>query len=234
MSTALFIMSAARELTLKEGKTQPTGFWAEEFVVPYDLFDAAGFDITVASPEGKTPVVDEVSLGLAGGLPPKTNGFRKRLDALRDVLENTISLKDAAATHEEYDVVFYPGGHAPMEDLVTDEDSATILSERLANNQILGLVCHAPAAILATVDSDGRTPFAGKNITALSNVEEMLNPNVRNTKWLLEDRLVEAGLKFHKAALPYRPYTKVDGALFTGQNPQSSAQLADELIRAVC
>ena len=51
--------------------------------------------------------------------------------------------------------------------------------------------------------------------------------------WLLEDRLKEAGLKYEKATLPFRPKLVRDGNLFTGQNPQSSEKLAKALVEAV-
>ncbi len=59
MTRILFVVSAADHWTLQDGTRHPTGFWAEELVEPYTVFDEAGYDITVATPGGRTPVVDQ-------------------------------------------------------------------------------------------------------------------------------------------------------------------------------
>lgn len=228
MTSVLMVLSAAEHWTLTDGHRHPTGFWAEEFVVPYDLFTAAGWDITVATPGGVPPTVDELSLGIAGGLPPKTRGLRERLGELAPVLGAPSVLADVDA--DAYDLVFYPGGHGPMEDLAVDPVSAALLARRLASGRPLALLCHAPAAILAATNPDGTSPFAGYQMTALSNREEKLNLFAKKAPWLLQDRLVAARVDYSKARLPLRPYVVVDRNLYTGQNPQSSERLAARLI----
>lgn len=100
---------------LKTARSTPTGFWAEEFIAPYDIFTEAGYDITVATPRGVKPVVDEISLSISGGTDPlSAKKLKSRLAELSDVLENPADLHDQ--NEEDYDLVFYPGGHGPMED----------------------------------------------------------------------------------------------------------------------
>lgn len=131
----------------------------------------------------------------------------------------------------EYDLVFYPGGHGPMEDLAYDKVSGKLLTERLASGKPLALLCHAPAVINATVDENGKTLFAGKRMTGLSNREERFNSFGRKAPWLLEDKLKELGVRYEKGALPLTPYIVTDGNLYTGQNPQSSEKLAESLVK---
>jgi putative intracellular protease/amidase len=232
MTSVLMAVTAARHWTLTDGTRHPTGFWAEEFVAPYDIFTAAGFDVTVAAPGAETPIVDELSLGLTGGILPHTvKKFRARLEELAPVLENPSDLH--AINQEDYDLVFYPGGHGPMEDLAVDEISGKILTDRLASGRPLALLCHAPAALLATVDADGNTPFAGKRVTGLSNPEELINSFAKKAPWLLEDKLKEIGADYTKAKIPFRPHVIQDGNLYTGQNPQSSKKLAETLVSAL-
>ncbi|HIW90420.1 MAG TPA: type 1 glutamine amidotransferase domain-containing protein [Candidatus Corynebacterium avicola] len=232
MTTVLMAVTAARHWTLTDGTKHPTGFWAVEFLAPYDIFTGAGFDVTVATPGAATPVVDELSLGLTGGILPHTvKKFRARLEELTDVLENPSDLH--TVNQEDYDLVFYPGGHGPMEDLAVDEVSGKILSDRLASGRPLALLCHAPAALLATVDEDGTTPFAGKQVTGLSNREELINSFAKKAPWLVEDKLKEVGVDYSKALLPFRPHVIRDGNLYTGQNPQSSKKLAETLVSAL-
>ncbi|WP_341870583.1 alpha/beta hydrolase fold domain-containing protein [Flexivirga meconopsidis] len=227
MTSVLMVLSAAHVWTLRDGTLHPTGVWAEEFVVPYELFTAAGFDVTVATPGGKEPVIDKLSLGISGGLPAKTRKIGAEAKRLAPVLEHPANLSDVDQV--DYDLVFYSGGHGPMEDLAVDETSGALLSARLASGRPLALLCHAPAASLAARSPDGSWPFAGYRMTGLSNREERLNPFAWKAKWLLEDRLKESGADYSKG-FPLRPHIVVDRNLYTGQNPQSSEQLAKQLI----
>lgn len=232
MTTVLMAVSAADHWTLNDGTHHPTGFWAEELVVPYEIFRDAGFDVTIATPGAVTPTVDPMSLSVKGGMLPTTaKKMKDKVQQMAHVLNAPEDLHTVDAA--SFDIIFYPGGHGPMEDLAYDKISGGILNERLASGKLLGLLCHSPAALLATIDdATGQTPFAGKQITALSNTEEAIVTNKSKAPWLLEDRLKEAGLKYEKAALPFRPKLVRDGNLFTGQNPQSSEKLAKALVEA--
>lgn len=231
MTKILQVLSAARVWTLKDGSEHPTGFWAEEFVVPYTLFTEAGWDVTVATPGGKQPVVDQLSLGVKGGVLPRTaKKLNAELDRLAPVLAQPADLSEMDPG--QFDVVFYSGGHGPMEDLAVDPVSGALLTKRLASNRPLALLCHAPAAALAAHNPDGSWPFAGYRMTGLSNIEERLNPFAWKAKWLLEDRLKEAGADY-TAGLPLKSHVIVDRNLYTGQNPGSSAALARRIIADV-
>ena len=227
MTSVLIVVSAADRWTLNDGTTHPTGYWAEELAEPHRIFAAAGWDITIATPGGVPPTVDGLSLGFAGGLPAKTRAVADYLRKL-DALAHPKVLADIDPA--DYDVVFYPGGHGPMEDLAEDADSGRILTTVLESGQPLALLCHAPAATLAARREDGTWPFEGYRMTALSNTEERLNRFSRKAKWLLEDRLVESGAIYRKGRLPLRPFIVVDRNLYTGQNPASSATLAHKLV----
>ncbi|MEJ6018608.1 type 1 glutamine amidotransferase domain-containing protein [Corynebacterium sp. H113] len=229
MTTILMALSAADSWTLKDGSKHPTGFWAEEFVVPYDTFVDAGFDVEVATPGGKRPVVDRLSLSMKGGVfPDAAKKLEERLRELDIVLANPKDLHQVSA--DDYDLIFFPGGHGPMEDLSDDATVGTMLNKRLASGKLLALLCHAPAALLATSTDSERSPFAGRRVTALSNVEERINPFSWKAKWLLQDKLEEAGLDY-SMSFPFRPHIVQDDNLFTGQNPQSSEKLAKALVK---
>jgi len=231
MIRVLQVLSAARVWTLKDGTEHPTGFWAEEFVVPYTLFTEAGWDVTLATPGGREPVVDQLSLGLKGGVLPHTaKKLKAELDRLAPVLEKPADLSELDP--DDFDVVFYSGGHGPMEDLAVDATSGALLTKRLASGRPVALLCHAPAAALAAANPDGSWPFAGYTMTGLSNAEERLNPFAWKAKWLLEDRLKEAGADY-TSGLPLKSKVVVDRNLYTGQNPGSSAALARRIITDV-
>ena len=231
MTSVLMVVSAATGWTLADGTVHPTGFWAEEFVEPHRIFSAAGWDITIATPGGVAPTVDRLSLGLAGGLPAKTRSLATYLDEHAELLSRPRPVADVDAG--DYDVVFYPGGHGPMEDLAVDEASGRLLGAALRSGTLLALLCHAPAAAFAARNPDGSWPFAGYRMTGLSNREESVNRFARKAKWLLQDRLVQHGARYVKGPVPFTPFVTSDRNLYTGQNPASSATLARRLVSEI-
>jgi putative intracellular protease/amidase len=228
MSKILFVMTGVDHWTLADGTKHPTGFWAEEAVAPYEAFKAAGHEIVVATPGGVVPVVDR------GSLAPEVNGGQEGADRIAAVLasmteiENPIRLEDVRL--DDYDAVFYPGGHGPMEDLAVNATSGGLLIDTLASGKPLGVVCHAPAALLAAEKSDGSNAFAGYRVAAFTNAEETQAGLAERAKWLLQTRLEEAGVDV-RAGEPWAPNVVVDRNLITGQNPASSAPLAAELLK---
>ncbi|MFG3125044.1 type 1 glutamine amidotransferase domain-containing protein [Streptomyces sp. NPDC048201] len=133
---------------------------------------------------------------------------------------------------ENFDAVYYPGGHGPMEDLSSDADSALLLRETLASGKPLGIVCHAPAALLATRDENGTTPFAGYRVAGFSNEEEAGVGFADRAKWLLEDELKKLPTEYSRGPV-WEPYTVVDRTLYTGQNPASSGPPAEEMLKVL-
>ncbi len=230
MSKILFVVTGAQHWTLADGSEHPTGFWAEELAAPYRTFTAAGHEVDVATPGGVLPVVDQASLGA------DANGGQEQADAVKAELEEIEQLRAPLALEDvdagEYAAVFYPGGHGPMEDLSTDQASARVLTGTLASGKPLGVVCHAPAALLATEGAEGGSPFAGYRLTGFTNTEETQAGLAEKAPWLLQDRLVSLGADFREGQ-PWAPHIEVDRNLYTGQNPASSAPLAEEMLKAL-
>lgn len=230
MAKILFVMTGADRWTLADGSKHPTGFWAEEAVVPYQAFKDAGHTVTVATPGGVVPPVDH------GSLSPEAAGGAENAAAFKAVVESApefaapVALADVRLDADGYDAVYVPGGHGPMEDLAVDADSGRVLAGALAAGLPLGVVCHGPAALLAATGSDGANAFAGYRITAFTNDEERQAGLADNARWLLQDRLTEAGLTV-EAGQPWAPHIEADRTLVTGQNPASSAALAAELLK---
>ena len=214
--------------SLADGTKHPTGFWAEEAAAPYAAFKAAGHEIVVASPGGVVPPVDR------GSLAPEANGGQEAADRIAATLaaftelQHPIALDDVRL--DEYDAVYVPGGHGPMEDLAVDPVSGRLLTDALHSGKPLGVVCHGPASLLAAEQADGSNAFAGYKVAAFTNQEETLAGLADRAKWLLETRLVEAGVDV-QAAAPWAPHVIADRNLITGQNPSSSVPLAAELLK---
>ncbi|MEV0060245.1 type 1 glutamine amidotransferase domain-containing protein [Nocardia sp. NPDC050718] len=230
MAHILFVLTGADHWTLADGTKHPTGFWAEEFVAPYAAFTGAGHTVTVATPGGVLPPVDQ------GSLAAEANGGAERAAEIAEVLAGAEVLRQPIPLAEvrlaDYDAVFYPGGHGPMEDLAVDPVSGALLVDALASGKPLGVVCHAPAALLATADADGKSPFAGYRVAAFSNAEETQAGFAEKAKWLLADRLAALGVDYREGE-PWAPHIEVDRTLYTGQNPASSAPLAARMLDAL-
>lgn len=227
----LFVITAATHWTLADGTRQPAGFWAEEALGPYEVFTDAGYEIAAATPGGVPPTADALSLTPEFNGGPE--GAERMKAALRDATELAHPMPIEDVRIDDYDAVFYPGGWGPMEDLPDDKASGRLLTEWLASGKPLALVCHGPAALLATIDADGKSPFAGYGLTGLSNAEERLNGLADRAKWLLQDRLIhDLGVDYREGE-PFDPHVEVDRTLYTGQNPASAVPLARELTKAL-
>lgn len=226
MAKILFVVTGSDHWTLADGTKHPTGFWAEEAVVPYEAFTAAGHEIVVATPGGVVPTVDR------GSLAPEFNGGPEGAEkvtaalAAMTELERPVRIEDVDLA--EYDAVYYPGGHGPMEDLSVDVGSGKLLTDALAAGKPLGLVCHGLAALLATRENG--TPFTGYRVTGFTNAEENQAGLGPRATWLLQDGLTGLGVDFQEGE-PWAPYVVTDRNLVTGQNPASSAPVAAELLK---
>ncbi|MFE7174561.1 type 1 glutamine amidotransferase domain-containing protein [Streptomyces sp. NPDC057616] len=227
MSKILFVLTGADHWTLADGTLHPTGFWAEEAVAPYEAFKAAGHEIVVATPGGVVPTVDKSSLA------PEFNGGQENADRVAAVLAAAAELQRPVRLEDvnldDYAAVYYPGGHGPMEDLAVDAASGRLLTRTLESGKPLGVVCHGPAALLAA-EQDGVNSFAGYRVAAFTNAEETQSGFADQAKWLLQDRLTEAGVLVETGE-PWAPKVVVDRNLVTGQNPASSSPVAKELLK---
>jgi putative intracellular protease/amidase len=207
---------------------EKTGFWVEEFAAPYYAFIDAGVEVTLASPAGGQPPVD-----------PKSESEDSQTEATRRfdqdsesqaLVAKTIKLADVTA--DDYDAVFYPGGHGPMWDLTDNVDSIALIESFLAANKPVAAVCHASAAFLNIMDADGEYVVKGKAVTGFSNTEEDAVQLTDIVPFLLEDELVKRGGDYQKVA-DWNAFAVQDGLLITGQNPASSELAADKLLAAL-
>ena len=164
MAKVLFIVSGATYWVLKDGTRYATGYWAEEFANPYKILTDAGHEVVVATPNGVTPNVDMMSLR-----PEMVGGEQGALELeaiirSAEVMRRPLKLSDVRL--EDYDAVYLPGGHGPMSDLAFDADVGRLLTAQLASGNPLVIVCHGPAAMLAT-RIHGVSPFKGYRVTVL-------------------------------------------------------------------
>lgn len=231
MANVLMVVSAADSLTMKDGSEHPTGFWAEELVVSHQTLVDAGHTVHLATPGGAKPTVDQVSLAAdsAGG-EERAEGFRDYLAKIGAELSQPLVLADVSVA--SYDAVVMPGGHGPMADLYKDADLGRLLVAADKDGKVIAPFCHGPAGLLSATDDAGTFTFAGRRLTVFSNEEELNGGTGENTPWLVEDALKEKGAIVNNAAA-WSSHVVRDGNLITGQNPQSSEDVAKEVIKAL-
>jgi len=202
-----------------------TGFWLEEFAAPYYVFRDAGVDLTLASPNGGQPPLDPKS-DLPGSQTPAMTRFKKDETALK-ALANTVKLADMKA--EDFDTVFYPGGHGPMWDLAESPVSKALIESFYNSGKPVALVCHAPG-VLRHVTYQGEPLVKGKHVTGFTNGEEEEMKLTHVVPFLVEDELMKLGAIFEKKA-DWQSFVVTDGRLITGQNPASSTSAAQALLK---
>ena len=203
-----------------------TGFWLEELAAPYYTFMDAGAELTLASPEGGQPPLDPSS-NAPDAQTEATNRFQADLDA-QAALANTRKLDDIDIA--EFDAVFYPGGHGPLWDLAESATSVRLIEDALAANKPVATVCHAPGVLRHVKGSDGKPLVAGRKVTGFSNSEEEAVGLTNVVPFLVEDMLKDQGGQYSKGD-DWSSYVLVDGLLITGQNPGSSEETAQALLK---
>jgi len=207
---------------------KPTGFWLEELAAPYLRFRDAGADVTLASPKGGRPPVDPASEA-SDAQTDATRRFTADTHA-QAALDETRPLADVAA--DEFDAVFFPGGHGPLWDLASDPAAIRVTEAFARLGKPIAAVCHGPAVFRAVTGADGKPLVAGRRVTGFSDAEEAAVGLTEAVPFSIEQVFRDQGAEYISADA-FTPLAVADGKLITGQNPQSSEQTADRLLEAM-
>lgn len=202
-----------------------TGFWLEEFAAPYFVFRDADIELTLTSPKGGQPPVDPKS-DLPENQTPAMARF-KQDEIAQQALAHTVPLADMKA--EDFDTIFYVGGHGPMWDLAESPVSIALIESFYNAGKPVALVCHSPG-VLRHVTYKGEPLVKGKRVTGFTNGEEEAVELTKVVPFLVEDELTRLGAIFEKVP-NWQPFSIVDGRLITGQNPASSTSAAQALLK---
>lgn len=221
----LFVLTSHDQL----GDTgKKTGFWVEEFASPYYSLLDKGVNITIATPKGGAAPIDPSS-DSPDAATAATERFDKDADA-KAKIANTNKLSDMNA--DDFDAVFYPGGHGPLWDLANDATSISLIEKFNAQEKPVAFVCHAPAALRGVKNTDGTPLVKGKKVTGFTNSEEEAVQLTSVVPFLVEDMLKENGGIYSKKE-DWAAYAIQDGNLITGQNPASSDLVAEKLLESI-
>ncbi|KAJ5999034.1 ThiJ/PfpI family protein [Penicillium sp. IBT 35674x] len=211
----------------------PSGWYLPEFAHPFYILNGK-VDLLVASPKGgEAPLApDSIELSQNDALSMR---FLKEQKAL---WSNTAKLQDMIPRADEFDALFYVGGHGPMFDLTNDVNSIALIEAFVAAQKPIASVCHGPAVLLQAETPSGQSIIDGIEVTGLSNAEEDAVGTTSVMPFLLESELDRVSGKYIKA----KPFSKNvvvsrsagNGSLIiTGQNPASAAAVGEEIIKAL-
>ncbi len=221
----LFVLTSHDKL----GDTgEKTGFWVEEFANPYYTLLDKGATITIATPKGGAAPIDPSS-DSPDAATEDTDRFNKDADA-KAKIANTKVLTDM--NPDDFDAVFYPGGHGPLWDLANDKISIALIEEFNSQEKPIAFVCHAPAALKGVKDANGNPLVKGKKVTGFTNTEEAAVQLTEVVPFLVENMLNENGAIYSKKE-DWVAYAIQDGNLITGQNPASSELVAEKLLESL-
>jgi putative intracellular protease/amidase len=205
-----------------------TGFWVEEFANPYYILLDKGASITLATPKGGAAPIDPSSAA-----PDAATAATARFDKdtiAQGIIANTNVLADI--NPDDFDAVFYPGGHGPLWDLANDATSIALIEKFNLQEKPIAFVCHAPAALKSVKNADGTPLVKGKKVTGFTNTEEAAVQLTDIVPFLVEDMLIKNGGIYSKKE-DWAAYALQDGNLITGQNPASSELVAEKLLESI-
>ncbi|MFB6893414.1 type 1 glutamine amidotransferase domain-containing protein [Kitasatospora sp. NPDC056327] len=217
MPTVLFALTSHDTL----GDTgRRTGFYVSEVAHPAEVFRAAGWDIAFVS--------------VRGGAAPQDGVKEEDIVSTSFLLEHAESLAATSTAAEldadDYDAVYFAGGHGTMWDFPHAADLAALAAAVYENGGVVAAVCHGPAGLLPVTLSNGDPLVSGKRVSSFTNEEEAAVGLTGTVPFLLESALAERGALITKGDT-FAEYAVADGRLVTGQNPASAAKVAELVLR---
>ena len=249
----LVVMSSAHELDLKDGKKYATGYYLNEFVVPYRKLVEAGYEPVIANPQGDEPVMDVNSNNkmFFGGDDAARAEALKYAQGIGQLKHPKTLASVVAEGTNGYVGLFIPGGHAPMVDLLKDKHLGKILTSFHDTGRPTGIICHGPIVLLSALNdpdafvasmiaNDGKAnslakgwPYAGYRVTVFSTGEEQQLEGPNGLGGLVQfypvNALAEAGAHVDTVA-NWHSNVVVDRELITGQQPMSAPEFGDTLV----
>lgn len=206
-----------------------TGAWLEECAAPYYTFSGKGYQTVLASPAGGEIPLDAMSLK-GDFFVATAEKFMNDAEA-QHKLFNSVPLADV--NFDDVDAIYLAGGHGACADFVDNPQLKAAIETVYKRGKIVAADCHGPVALASCTQPDGQTPLVrGKTVTGFTNGEEDAVQLTDKVPFLIESKFLEQGALFEKAA-DWTSHIRVDGNLYTGQNPQSSDALAQAVAKAL-
>ena len=214
----------------------PVGFWGAELTHAWQVFKEAGYEVTVASPDGGKCELDawsnprDESRYSFGDLI--TMGFINTPEYMR-LVEDTPALEQV--NYDDYDALVVVGGQSPMFTFRDHKELKNAVKTFYEADKVTSALCHGTAALIDVTHSDGSYLIEGKTMTGFANVEEEFADNYVGTKVMpshIEDSAKQRGAKYIQGGR-FKAFAVRDGRLITGQQQYSGGEVARKVIEAL-
>jgi len=212
----------------------PIGFWLSELAQPFAVFTDAGYEITIASPDGGKIAFDSWSDPEgpnARELDVVSTGF-KHHPKTAALMETTVPLKEIKET--EFDAIFVVGGLGPMQTFYNNEALHKLFAQFYEAGKASATICHGSSILLKARLSNGRLISEGKTWTGFSNAEEDIVDKGAGKKmqpFRIEDEATNIHAKFVTGPAPYKSFAVADGNLISGQQGSSGTETAKLVVQ---
>ena len=205
-------------------RNRKTGVWLEDVAVAHDVLAEVGYEVKTASPLGGEVPVDPDSLRRTEyvAFDPET-----WLAHRKELLLESIPLSEVCL--DDFDAVYYPGGYGSFWDLSVSRNNAGLLEGFIRNGKPVAAVRHGGAALLSAKTPSGQSILNGRRVTGASDDEERQMALDRVVPFSLGKRLMRCGAEY-VCTEPWKPHVIADGMLITGQNTQSTGELARTML----
>lgn len=208
-------------------RSDTTGLWLTELTHFYDVALAAGYEMDFVSPLGGEVPLDERSLKSIY----LDKSARQHLADPAFMYRLKTTLAPSAINPTQYKAIYYTGGHGTMWDFPNNKALQNISEQIYRQGGVVSAVCHGVGGLLPLQDESGKALIAGRTVTGFANIEETLSGIKSQVPFSLQNGLIERSAKYKKAFIPFTSYVVSDDRIITGQNPQSSKEIAEAVIK---
>lgn len=208
-------------------RSDKTGLWLTELIHFYDVALAAGYEMDFVSPLGGEVPLDERSLKSIY----LDKSARQHLADPAFMQRLKTTLAPNAINPTQYKAIYYTGGHGTMWDFPNNKALQNISEQIYRQGGVVSAVCHGVGGLLPLQDENGKPLIAGRTVTGFANIEETLSGIKSQVPFSLQNGLIERGAKYKEAFIPFTSYVVSDDRIITGQNPQSSKEIAEAVVK---
>ncbi|VAX44560.1 chaperone protein HchA [Acinetobacter calcoaceticus] len=208
-------------------RSDKTGLWLTELTHFYDVALASGYKMDLVSPLGGEVPLDERSLKSIYLDKSARNHLAD--PAFMQLLKTTLS--PSAINPSQYKAIYYTGGHGTMWDFPNNQSLQNISEQIYRQGGVISAVCHGVGGLLPLQDENGKSLITNRTVTGFANIEETLSGIKSQVPFSLQKGLIERGAKYKRAFVPFTSYVVSDDRIITGQNPQSSKEIAEAVIK---
>jgi putative intracellular protease/amidase len=224
MSKRILIVTTSHGALGATGKT--TGYDLLQLTHPLYEFEIAGFEVTMASPDGGVVPMDENTRDVSD---PLNRDYMGRASFTHQ-MQNTLALSDLV--YGNYDAILFIGGLGALWDFPNNVSAALLTRQTYEAGGVVGAICHGTAALLGLQLSKGNALIKDRRVTGLSDVEVDAIGLSEVIPFSLEKELKRSGASYSSLS-PWHRHCVIDGRIVTGQNSASARSVGEAIVKLI-